>query len=87
MEKLRNFNLSPFTLSLSKGKLRTFVRSSEFFGFPLRQTNQTCLTPPRPEGVKKLIRFFFASFRRKPESSGFEALRTDWTPVFTGVTA
>jgi len=27
-EKLNNFNLSPFTLSLSKGKLRTFVRSS-----------------------------------------------------------
>jgi len=27
-EKLNNFNLSPFTLSLSKGKLRTFARSS-----------------------------------------------------------
>ncbi len=27
-EKLNNFNLSPFTLSLSKGKLRTFARAS-----------------------------------------------------------
>ena len=27
-EKLNNFNISPFTLSLSKGKLRTFARSS-----------------------------------------------------------
>jgi hypothetical protein len=27
------------------------------------------------------------SFRQKPESSVFMALRTDWTPVFTGVTA
>jgi len=27
-EKLNNLNLSPFTLSLSKGKLRTFARSS-----------------------------------------------------------
>jgi hypothetical protein len=26
------------------------------------------------------------SFRRKPESSIFRALRIDWTPVFTGVT-
>jgi hypothetical protein len=30
---------------------------------------------------------FFSSFRRKPESSVFGALQTDWTPVFTGVTA
>jgi len=30
-EKLNNFNLSPFTLSLSMGKLRTFARSS--YGF------------------------------------------------------
>ena len=29
-EKLNNFNLSPFTLSLSKGKLRTFARSSVY---------------------------------------------------------
>ncbi len=28
-----------------------------------------------------------ASFRLKPESSDFTALRTGWTPVFTGVTA
>jgi hypothetical protein len=27
-EKLNNFNLSPFTLSLSKGKLRTFAGGS-----------------------------------------------------------
>ena len=27
------------------------------------------------------------SFRRKPESSSFKALRIFWTPVFTGVTA
>jgi hypothetical protein len=27
-ENLNNFNLSPLTLSLSKGKLRTFARSS-----------------------------------------------------------
>jgi hypothetical protein len=27
------------------------------------------------------------SFRRKPESSVFKALRIGWTPVFTGVTA
>jgi len=39
------------------------------------------------EGVKKLIWFFFASFRRKPESRFFKDLRIDWTPVFTGVTA
>ena len=37
--------------------------------------------------MKKSIWFFFTSFRRKPESSVFKALRTDWTPVFTGVTA
>jgi hypothetical protein len=37
--------------------------------------------------VKKSIWFLFTSFRRKPESSVFETLRTDWTPVFTGVTA
>jgi hypothetical protein len=43
--------------------------------------------PVSPEGVKKSIRFLFTSFRRKPESSAFRALRTDWTPVFTGVTA
>ena len=47
------------------------------------------LTPAlsRKEGVKKSIWFFFTSFRRKPESSVFKALRTDWTPVFTGETA
>ena len=39
------------------------------------------------EGVKKSVRFFFTSFRRKPESSFFKALAIDWTPVFTGVTA
>jgi hypothetical protein len=37
--------------------------------------------------VKKLIWFFLASFRRKPESRFFTDLRIDWTPVFTGVTA
>jgi hypothetical protein len=37
--------------------------------------------------VKKLISFFFTSFRRKPESSVFKTLAIDWTPVFTGVTA
>jgi len=37
--------------------------------------------------VKKSIWFFFTSFRRKPESSVFKVLRTDWTPVFTGETA
>jgi hypothetical protein len=36
--------------------------------------------------VKKSIWFFFPSFRQKPESSFFNALRTYWTPVFTGVT-
>jgi len=44
-------------------------------------------TLPLPEGVKKLISFFFTSFRRKPESSVFKTLAIDWTPVFTGVTA
>jgi hypothetical protein len=49
------------------------------------------LNPPlRPlfkrEAVKKLIWFFLASFRRKPESRFFTDLRIDWTPVFTGVT-
>jgi|GEM_PF-3243747 len=36
-EKLNNFNLSPFTLSLSKGKLRTFARSSRVYpkGWPI----------------------------------------------------
>jgi len=43
--------------------------------------------PSFPEGVKKLISFFFTSFRRKPESSVFKPLAIDWTPVFTGVTA
>jgi hypothetical protein len=38
------------------------------------------------EGVKKSIWPFSASFRRRPESSVFTALRIDWTPVFTGVT-
>jgi len=54
-----------------------------------------CVSPLNPEGVKKSIWFFFTSFRRTPdrspgqapESSVFRALRTDWTPVFTGVTA
>jgi hypothetical protein len=39
-----------------------------------------------PEAVKKYGSVFFRSFRRKPESSVFGALRTAWTPVFTGVT-
>ena len=38
------------------------------------------------EVVKKSISFFLTSFRRKPESSVFGTLRTDWTPVFTEVT-
>jgi hypothetical protein len=46
--------------------------------------------PPPPfekgEAVKRSIWFFFTSFRRKPESSVFNALTIDWTPVFTGVT-
>jgi len=50
--------------------------------------------PAPPEAVKKCGSVFFPSFRRKPASSIFEALRTDWTPVpapdsdpgFTGVT-
>jgi hypothetical protein len=37
--------------------------------------------------VKKSIWFFFTSFRRKPESSVFQASVIDWTPVFTGLTA
>ncbi len=39
--------------------------------------------------MRKLIRFFFVSFRRKRklESSVFIKFRIDWTPVFTGVTA
>jgi len=36
--------------------------------------------------VKKLIWFFLASFRQKPESRFFKDLRIYWTPVFTGVT-
>ena len=44
-------------------------------------------SPLGGEGVKKSIWFFFTSFRRKPESRVFRALRTEWTPVFTGVTA
>jgi len=43
-------------------------------------------SPSTGEGVKKLIWFFLASFRRKPESRFFKDLRIDWTPVFTGVT-
>jgi len=31
--KLNNFNLSPFTLSLSKGQLRTFARSLSGYDF------------------------------------------------------
>jgi hypothetical protein len=46
--------------------------------------------PPPPfekgKAMKKSIWFFFTSFRRKPESSVFNALTIDWTPVFTGVT-
>jgi hypothetical protein len=52
-------------------------------------TNVNGLGIPSPstgEGVKKLIWFFLASFRRKPESSVFNSLGTYWTPVFTGVT-
>jgi hypothetical protein len=45
------------------------------------------ISPLQGEGVKKSIWFFFTPFRRKPESSVFKALRTDWTPVFTGETA
>ncbi len=44
------------------------------------------LTLTRPEGLKKSGWVFSLSFRRKPESSIFDALRTAWTPVFTGVT-
>jgi hypothetical protein len=40
-EKLNNFNLSPFTLSLSKGKLRTFARSSIKLSFRRKK-----ITPP-----------------------------------------
>ena len=48
----------------------------------------TIKTPPlQREALKKSTCFLFTSFRRKPESSVFKALRTDWTPVFTGETA
>jgi hypothetical protein len=44
--------------------------------------------PPSPsEDVKKLIWFFSTSFRRKPESSVLDALRTAWTPDFTPLRA
>jgi hypothetical protein len=44
--------------------------------------------------MKKSVLFYFVSFRPRigvrgklqPESSIFGALRTDWTPVFSGVT-
>jgi hypothetical protein len=51
--------------------------------------NQIIITPtlPLPEGVKKLVWFSFASFRRKPESSISTALQINWTPAFAGVTA
>ena len=44
------------------------------------------IPPPPPEAVKKSAWVFSSSFRRKPESSIFEPLKTSWTPVFTGVT-
>jgi hypothetical protein len=52
------------------------------------QKNIEDITPslPSPEGVKKLVSVVWASFRRKPESSKFNLLKTFWTPVFTGVT-
>jgi hypothetical protein len=44
--------------------------------------------PPLKKGrCEKMDSVPFTSFRRKPESSVFGALQTDWTPVFTGVTA
>ena len=39
-EKLNNLNLSPFTLSLSKGKLRTFARSSNVSKLKVDESNR-----------------------------------------------
>jgi hypothetical protein len=69
--------------------LQGFSRIKYHFHALLRFKFQTIITPTLalPEGVKKLISFFFTSFRRKPESSVFKTLAINWTPVFTGVTA
>jgi hypothetical protein len=50
----------------------------------------TTVQSPFREGSKVLIsqevrKFLFLSFRRKPESSVFKELKSDWTPDFTGV--
>jgi len=51
-EKLNNLNLSPFTLSLSKGKLRTFARSSLFTEFT--EIQKFPLMFPQPWGTRLL---------------------------------
>src|SRR4030042_2052605 len=48
-EKLNNFNISPFTLSLSKGKLRTFARSSLNL-----YRNFFFILPPHPRPLPRL---------------------------------
>jgi hypothetical protein len=42
--------------------------------------------PFPPQCVKNSVCDLFASFRRKPESSVFNPVKTSRTPVFTGVT-
>jgi hypothetical protein len=75
----------------------TSLASNTFFGINLHFSSgygkrpfhnwRAAEIPPRPLKLwKKLIWFFLASFRRKPESRFFTDLRIDWTPVFTGVT-
>ena len=39
-----------------------------------------------PDGLVRVRKRIFSSFRRKPESSTFMQLQASWTPVFTEVT-
>jgi hypothetical protein len=89
------FSLSEFFSSENSLEKHPFQNERGFYfqlifmtrGTPANHENRYSPLPLAGEGVKKSVRFFFTSFRRKPESSVFKALAIAWTPVFTGVTA
>jgi len=69
------------------GEIETDKAKLRGGGFDIGYLDQPQPNPHPPRRCEKVDLVFFTSFRRKPESSVFRALRTDWTPVFTGVTA
>jgi len=54
---------------------------------PAHDSGPVWIATPSPyDSFIHYIPSILSAHRRKPESSIFAALRTSWTPVFTGVT-